>query len=489
MAHVAVHLGVDAKVAARLGLRQGCHLRDHLPRTHDGTHPSADAGQPHTPARPAKLCVQRPPAAAWRCRRRRRAWFPCSRPHWHATSADPPNGLACRRLPPLAADPTQQAYEYLPLQRNVAPRPPSTLCRPRHAPPSRHKAHIARGRLPSSFFILFLFSCGPQSEIWRLTPCALRPATRSCWRDWAWSSSSPAQVRMLLPGTRGGPGPACRPELLQAHCCEGGAEHDAGIKALWRAGLADPQNDAVTPHPTLSRVMFALMAWAATTFGDMHAPSQSYARPGAYLNSEVEVLARWPRICMLLLTRSWPRTCSQRRGESQDPAAVRDSGRLAHFVTVDAWAILTGALDAGPSPGLCLAYFGCDSDLDRRLAVVTVTAILATVWSKSSQTVYQARGRIWSVGVDLCAGSLAFNPPPGATPGHSIIVAVRGAEVVGMACLAPPHKWTPADAAGVSCLAPPHTWTPADAAGEPAPSSRKLVGEELRLSIAPVREA
>jgi len=104
--------------------------------------------------------------------------------------------------------------------------------------------------------------------------------------------------------------------------------------------------------------------------------------------------------------------------------------------------------------------------------VVTVTAILATVWSKSFQTVYQARGRIWSVGVDLCAGSLAFNPPPGATPGHSIIVAVRGAEVVGMACLAPPHKWTPADAAG-----------------DPAPSSRKLVGEELRLSIAPVREA
>ena len=142
-------------------------------------------------------------------------------------------------------------------------------------------------------------------------------------------------------------------------------------------------------------------------------------------------------------------------------------------MTVDAWAILTGALDAGPSPGLCLAYFGCDSDLDRRrLAVVTVTAILATVWSKSFQTVYQARGRIWSVGVDLCAGSLAFNPPPGATPGHSIIVAVRGAEVVGMACLAPPH-----------------TWTLADAAGEPAPSSRKLVGEELRLSIAPVREA
>ena len=53
------------------------------------------------------------------------------------------------------------------------------------------------------------------------------------------------------------------------------------------------------------------------------------------------------------------------------------------------------------------------------------------------------------------------------TPGHSIVVAVRGADVAGMACLAPPHKWSQADAADTS-------------------SSRKLVGEELRLSIAPV---
>ena len=105
-----------------------------------------------------------------------------------------------------------------------------------------------------------------------------------------WVSKHPrvrVQQDECRPRVRDGPRPPLRLRLRlsprpfhPARC----PEHDAGIKALWRAGLADPQNDAVLPHPALSRAMFSFMGWYATSFGDMQAPSETYARAGRVLS-------------------------------------------------------------------------------------------------------------------------------------------------------------------------------------------------------------